>query len=108
MSGPTWGSESSHASNRGLDRAKHHAAMMKNTVDGRPGTKMPTVPTATATHPSVNHSQRAGPRCPGTSGAAIAALPTDQRPDVHGQLHEHEQADDTGESGVLPAPGVIG
>src|SRR5215471_20246741 len=47
-SGPIVGSPSTHASNRGLDRAKQAAARTKNPVVGSPGTTMPTVPSPTA------------------------------------------------------------
>ena len=39
-------------------REKQAAAMMKNTVVGRPGTTIPIDPMATASHPRPNHSHR--------------------------------------------------
>jgi hypothetical protein len=63
------GKPSTHASNRGLDLPKHHAATMKNTVVGKPGTMTPIEPVPTAHHPPTNHPARATrPRSEGTGG----------------------------------------
>ena len=56
--GPMPGRASTHCSKRGLERTKQAAAMMKNTVVGRPGTTSPMEPMATASHPSPNQSHR--------------------------------------------------
>ena len=56
--GPTVGRSSTQRSKRGLDRAKHAAASTKNPVVGRPGTTMPTVPSATAANPSTSRVRR--------------------------------------------------
>lgn len=50
--GPMRGRSRTHCSKRGLERAKHEAATMKNTVVGSPGTTTPTVPTPTDAKPS--------------------------------------------------------
>jgi hypothetical protein len=57
-SGPILGRPSTQASNRGLDRAKQAAASTKNPVVGRPGTTMPTVPSATASQPTASRPAR--------------------------------------------------
>src|SRR5690606_33943781 len=56
--GPILGRPSTHRSNRGLDRAKHHAANTKNPVVGRPGTTMPRPPRPTAAQPRASSATR--------------------------------------------------
>ena len=70
---PTIGRDRTHRSNRGLDRAKAHAASTKKPVVGRPGTITPRLPSPTARKPTAIQTPRAAARRarPG-AGAGVA------------------------------------
>ncbi len=83
--GPSLGWPSSQASKRGEERENSQAAMMRNTVPGIIGVKMPMMPSPTHTQPSANSSQRPGATADRGFVASIGHIVRDIRAYVAGR-----------------------